>query len=120
LVFGSQYFHPFFIYGYDLVQYPHIVDIMVANPNAIPSLDVLDRALQKVLLPIQDESGNVSEWAHKSLRWFCKVDACTSSYVAKWMLRQDLEQTQSFQMQARKSRHPSTHLGGLGNKITVL
>jgi hypothetical protein len=110
----------FLIYGYDLVQYPHIVDIMVADPNAIPSLVVLDLTPQKVPLPIQDESGNVSEWAHKSLRWFCKVDACTSSYVAKWMLCQDLEQTHSFRMQAGKSRRPSTHLGGLGNKITVL
>jgi hypothetical protein len=74
----------------------------------------------KVLPPIQDESGDVSEWAHKSSRWFCKVDACTSSYAAKWLLCQHLGQTHSFQMQAGKSRHPSTHPRGLGNKIMVL
>jgi hypothetical protein len=59
---------------------------------------VLDLAPQKVFPPIQYESGDVmedSEWDHKCSRWFCKVDACTSSYVAKWLLCQHLERTLS-------------------------
>jgi hypothetical protein len=69
------------------MQYRHIVDIVVAsldvNPHyicwfsAIPSLVVPDFAPQKVLPPIQDESGDAmedNEWAHKGSRWVCKVD----------------------------------------------
>jgi hypothetical protein len=65
-------------------------------PKNIPSLVAPDLALQKVPPPIQDESGDVSEWARKGSRWFCKVDACTISYVTKWLLRQHLEQTHSL------------------------
>jgi hypothetical protein len=69
-----------------LVQYLHLVPCVAIGPNVIPSLVVSDFAPQEVPLPIQDESGDVSEWVHKSSRWFCKVDACTSFYVAKWLL----------------------------------
>ncbi len=85
---------------------------MVAGPNAIPSLIVPDLALQKVPPPIQDEDRNVSEWVHKGFKCFCKVDACTSSYVAKWLFCQHLEQTRSFQMQAKKSKCSSICHGG--------
>ncbi len=108
----------FFIQGYDLVQYPHIVDIMVAQCNTF--ISCTGSCTSKVPPPIQNESGDVSEWAHKNSRWFCKVDACTSSYAAKWLLCQHLEQTHSFRMQAEKSRHPFTYPGGLRYKITVL
>jgi hypothetical protein len=60
---------------------------MVVRLNAIPSLVVPDFAPQEVPPPIQDEHGNVmedSEWAHKGLRWCCKVDACINSYVVQW------------------------------------
>ncbi len=50
------------------------------------------------------------EWAHKGSRWCCKVDPCTSSYVAKWLFCQHLEQTHSLQMQAKRSGRPSIHL----------
>jgi len=59
------------------------------------------------------KSGDVSEWAHKCSRCFCKVDACTSFYAAKWLFCQHLEQTHSLPMQAKKSRHPSIHSRGL-------
>jgi hypothetical protein len=69
------------------MQYPHVVDIVVASLdviphyicwfNAIPSSIISDLAPQKVIPPIQNENGNAmedSEWAHKGSRWFCKVD----------------------------------------------
>jgi hypothetical protein len=67
------------------MQFPHLVPYVVAGPNAIPSLIVLDLALQKVSPPIQYENGNVSEWVQKGSKCFCKVDACTNFYVAKWL-----------------------------------
>jgi hypothetical protein len=68
------------------MQYLHLVPYVVAGPNAIPSLIVLDLALQKVSPSIQDENGDVNEWVQKGSKYFYKVDACTSSYVAKWLL----------------------------------
>ncbi len=91
---------------------------MVAQCNTF--ISCTGSCTSKVPSPIQNESGDVSEWAHKNSRWFCKVDACTSSYAAKWLLCQHLEQTHSFRMQAEKSRHPSTHPGGLRYRIAVL
>jgi hypothetical protein len=44
------------------MQYLRFIPYVVAGPNAIPSLIVLDLALQEVSPPIQDENGNVSEW----------------------------------------------------------
>jgi hypothetical protein len=55
----------------DLVQYPHLVAIVVASLDAIPSSIVPDHALQKVLPLIQNESGNAieeNEWPHKGSR----------------------------------------------------
>jgi len=102
------------------MQYLHIVDIVVVGLDviphyicwfsAIPSSVVLDLAPQNVPPIIQDENGDAmedSEWAHKSSRWFCKVDACTTPYVAKWLLRQHLKHTNSLWMQVEKSRRPS-------------
>ncbi len=119
LGFWFRILSSFFIQGYDLMQY-----VILLTLWWLVQMQYLHQLYQilhlKVPPPIQDESGDVSEWAHKSSRWFCKVDACISSYAAKWLLCQHLEQTHSFRMQAEKSRHPSTHHGGLGNKITVL
>jgi hypothetical protein len=36
---------------------------VAAGPNGIPSLIILNLALQEVSPPIQDENGDVSEWA---------------------------------------------------------
>jgi len=72
-----------------LMQYPHLVSCVVVGPNAIPSLLVPDLTLQEVFLPIQDDHGDAmedSEWAHKGSKSCCKVDACTSFYVAKWLI----------------------------------
>jgi hypothetical protein len=108
----------------DSMQYPHFVAIVVASLsvilhyvrcfNAIPSSIVPNLARQKVIPLIQNENGDViedNEWVHKGSRWFCKVDACTCFYAAKWLCCQHLEQTHSLRMQAKKSRCPSTHLG---------
>ncbi len=79
-----------------LVQYLHLVPCVVVDPNAIPSLIVPNIAPQEVLPPIQDENGDVSEWAHKGSRCFCKVDAYISSYAMKWLFCWHLEQTHSL------------------------
>jgi hypothetical protein len=92
---------------------------VVASPNAILSLVTPDLAPQKVPFPIQDEHGDAMEdgECHKGLRWCYKVDACTNSYVTKWLFHQHLERTHSFRMQVEKSKRPSTRPGGLSNKI---
>ncbi len=95
------------------MQYLHLVPYVVAGLNAIPSLIVPNFALQEVLPPIQNENGDVSEWAQKSSKCFRKVDACTSFYVAKQLFCQHLEQTHSLQMHTKKSRCPFIYYGGL-------
>jgi hypothetical protein len=60
----------------------------------IPSSVIVDFAPQKVPFQIQDEHGDAmedNEWVHKGSKWYCKVDACTNSYVAKWLFREHLE-----------------------------
>jgi len=99
-----------------LVQHLHFVSCVLAGPNTIPSLIVPNLALQEVPLPIQDEHGNAmedSEWVDKGSGWCCKVDACISFYVAKWLFHYHLERTHSFQMQAEKSRCSSIRPWGL-------
>ncbi len=86
------------------MQYPHIVSCVVASPDATPSLVVPNFAPQEVPLPIQNEHGDAmedSEWAHKGSGWFCKVDACTSSYVTKWLFYQHLEWNIPFECKPR-------------------
>jgi hypothetical protein len=61
-----------------------------------------------------------NEWIHESSRGCCKVNACTSVYVAKWMLQRHLDQTNGLQMQLGRFKHPSIHLGVLGDKTTFL
>jgi hypothetical protein len=48
------------------------------------------------------------------------VDACSNSYVAKWLFHKHLKQTQSLWMQNGKLGCPSICFGAQGNKITVL
>jgi hypothetical protein len=82
-----------------LVQILHLVTCVVANLYAIPSSIVPDLAPQEVSPLIQNEHGNAmedSEWGHRSSRWCCKVDPCSSFYAAKWLFHQHLEQTHSF------------------------
>ncbi len=98
------------------MQCPHLVTCVVVSPYAIPSSIVLDFAPQEIFPPIHDEHGDAMEdsgWAHKGSRWCCKVDACISSCAVKWLFYQHLERTHFLQMQAKRSRHPSTHLGGV-------
>jgi hypothetical protein len=78
----------------DLVQYPHLVTCVVANLDIILSSIVLNIAPQKVHPLIQDEHGDAmedNEWAYESSKWCCKVDACISSYAAKWLFHKHLE-----------------------------
>ncbi len=98
------------------MQCPHLVTCVVVSSYVIPSSIILDLAPQEVPPPIQDEHGDAMEdsvWAHKGSRWCCKVDACISFYVVKWLFYQHLEQTHSLRMQAKRSRHTSIHHGGL-------
>jgi hypothetical protein len=63
-----------------------LVDL-VPNPNLVP---------QEVHLPMEDEHGDARkefEWVHESSGRCCKVNACTSSYVAKWLFCRHLDQT---------------------------
>jgi hypothetical protein len=78
----------------DFVQYPHLVTCMVIGLNVIPSSIVLDTTPQKVPPLIQDEHGDVmedNEWAHEGSKWCCKVDACITSYAAKWLFHKHLK-----------------------------
>ncbi len=55
---------------------------MVVSPYAILSSIVPNLAPQELLLPIENEHGDVmedNEWVHKGSRWCYKVDACTNS-----------------------------------------
>ncbi len=65
---------------------------------------------------MQDEHGDEmeeNEWIHEGSRRYCKVNACPSFYVAKWLFHKHLDQTHGLQMQLGKSRCPSIHHGGL-------
>jgi hypothetical protein len=101
------------------MQYPHHayikpIEFLLLDffANSIPNVD---DALQKVLLPMQNEHGNEieeNEWVHEGSRRCCKVHACISFYVGKWLFHRHLDQTHGFQMQLGRFRHPSTCLGG--------
>ncbi len=83
--------------------------------NAIPSSIIPNLAPHELHLPIQDEHGDAmenNEWAHEGSKWCYKVDACTRSYVAEWLLYKHLEQTHSLWMQIGRLRHPSTRPWG--------
>jgi hypothetical protein len=103
-----------------LIQYPHFVPCVVVGPSVILSLVVPDLAPQKVPLPIQDESEDVSEWAHKSPRWFCKVDACTSFMWPNGCFVNTWSKDIPFECKQKNQGIHLFILGGLGNKITVL
>jgi hypothetical protein len=73
---------------------------------------------------MQDEHGDAmeaNEWVHKSSRRWCKVNACISFYVAKWLLRKHLDQTYGLQMQLGRFG-PSIYSsqGVLSDKTTFL
>jgi hypothetical protein len=79
----------------------------IPNPHPTP---------QEVPLPMQDEYGDgmeENEWVHEGSIGCCKVNACTNFYAFKWLLRKHLDQTHGLHMQLARSRHPSTHFGGL-------
>jgi hypothetical protein len=71
---------------------------------------------QEVPPPMQNEYGDgmgENEWVHEDSIRCCKANACISSYVVKWLFRKHSNQTHGFHMQLGRSRHPSTHFGGL-------
>jgi hypothetical protein len=81
--------------------------------DSIPNLDPMS---QKVFHPMQDEHGDAmeeNEWVHEGSRACCKVNACSNSYAAKWLLCKHLDQTNGLQMQLGKFGHPSTSPKGL-------
>jgi hypothetical protein len=65
---------------------------------------------------MQDEHGDgieENEWVHEGSKACCKVNACSNSYVAKWLFCKHLDQVDGLQMQLSKFGHPSTHPKGL-------
>ncbi len=95
--------------------YSHLVTCVVVGPNVILSLVVLDPARQEVFLWIQYEHGDVmdeNEWVHEGSKWYCKVDACTYSYTAKWLFCKHLERTHSIRMQTGRLGCPFSYPRG--------
>jgi hypothetical protein len=92
---------------------------VVVGLNAIPSLVVLDTAPQKVPPLIQNEHKDAmedNEWAHEGSKWCCKVDACISSYVAKWLIRKHLSEHTHFKYKMGNQGCPSIRPRGLRQK----
>ncbi len=88
--------------------------------NSIPNLDL---ASQEFPPPMQDEHGDVmeeNEWVHEGSRGCCKVNACTSFYVAKCLFHRHLDQTHGLQMQLGDLSIHLFVLGVLGDKTTLL
>ncbi len=52
------------------------------------------------------------DWVHERSKWKCKINGCTDTYVAKWLLCQHLDNKHRFHMEVSKYGHPSTHVGG--------
>jgi hypothetical protein len=108
------------------MQYPHhfkmmvgcntfimlMLNLLIFFVNSVPNPNFVS---QKVPPLMQDEHGNAmeeNEWVHEGSRGCCKVDACTSSYVAKWLLRKHLDQTHGLQMQLGRYECPPIHPKG--------
>ncbi len=53
-----------------------------------------------------------ANWVHKRSKWKCKINGCTNTYAAKWLLRQHLDNKHELRIELGKSGHPSTHVGG--------
>jgi hypothetical protein len=53
-----------------------------------------------------------NEWVQESSRRYCKVNACPSFYVAKWLFHKHLDQTHGLQMQLGRYRCTSIRLEG--------
>jgi hypothetical protein len=45
-------------------------------------------------------------WVHEGSRWICKVDACTNSYVTKWLFHWYLNKIHGLHMEVGWSRQP--------------
>ncbi len=53
-----------------------------------------------------------ANWVHKGSRWKCKINGCTDTYVAKWLLRQHLDNKHKLRMEVGKYGRPSTCVRG--------
>jgi hypothetical protein len=53
-----------------------------------------------------------ANWVHEGSIWKCKINGCTNAYVAKWLLRQHLDNKHGLCMEVGKFGRPSTHVGG--------
>jgi len=52
------------------------------------------------------------EWVHEGSRWVCKINGCTDSYAAKWLLHRHLDNKHGLHLEVGKFGCPSIHLGG--------
>ncbi len=53
-----------------------------------------------------------ADWVHEGSRWKCKINGCTNTYAAKWLLCQHLDNKYGLHMQVGKFFRPSTRVGG--------
>jgi hypothetical protein len=53
-----------------------------------------------------------ANWVHEGSKWKCKINGCTNSYVAKWLLCQHLDNKHGLRMELGKFSRPSTRVGG--------
>jgi hypothetical protein len=51
-------------------------------------------------------------WVHKGSKWKCKINGCTNTYAAKWLLHKHLDNKHGLHMELGKSSRPSTRVGG--------
>ncbi len=51
------------------------------------------------------------DWVHEGSKWKCKINGCTNAYVAKWLLRQHLDNKHRLRMELGKYGRPSICVG---------
>ncbi len=52
------------------------------------------------------------DWVHEGSKWKCKINGCTNTYAAEWLLRQHLDNKHGLCMELGKYGRPSTRVGG--------
>jgi hypothetical protein len=52
------------------------------------------------------------DWVHEGSRWLCKINGCTNSYAAMWLLHQQFDNKHLPHMEVGKFNHPFICLRG--------
>ncbi len=61
---------------------------------------------------VEVSPNHAMEDVHEGSRWKCKINGCTDTYVAKWLLRQHLDNKHRLCMEVGKFGCPFTCVGG--------